>query len=348
MSQIFSPKTILVVSSGDGTGLNFVRSLGLAGGYRTIGVDFSAEDYHISETDERYLVQWSGAGDLITQINEIACRESADLVYAADTGFALSAISENRHLLAVPTLLPDLEDHLRMEDKWATYLALRERDIETPDSVLVRGRQDLESLFAQHPALWLRRRRGSGGSGSLATSSLALAEAWVGENDGWGEFTAAERLTSRMATFSGLWHEGQLVLSQLRERLSWKYSALSPTGVTGVTGTQRTMWDESLHALAVRCVRAVSARPHGIIGVDFTYNRQGAPLPTEVQPARFYSSIHFLARLNVNFPDIYCRLALGEKICDDPVVNPIRRHHYWVKSVDVLPKLLTSDEFTDG
>ncbi|MER7133849.1 hypothetical protein [Streptosporangium saharense] len=349
MSPSSDLRTVLVVGSGDGTGLNFSRSLALAGGYRTVGVDTTLEDFHASEADARYLVSWDDPADLVKQVNDIAGRESADLIYAADTSPELLAVAEARDDLVAPTLLPDRDDHRRMEDKWATWQALKEAGLPVPDTVLVGSRDDLEEIMARHPRVWLRRRSGSGGAGSIATGSMPLATAWLDEHSGWGQFTAAEHLSKRTATLSGLWNDGELVCSQLRERVSWKYATLSVSGVTGITGAQRTFWDEELHELAVRCVRAVCARPHGIVGVDFTYSHNGTALPTEVQPARFYSSIYFLATLGVNLPDLYCRLALdGGHGLPGPAANPIRETHYWVKSVDKLPRLLSPEEFARG
>ncbi|MGC0313450.1 hypothetical protein [Kitasatospora acidiphila] len=348
MSPSSEPRTVLVVASGDGTGLNFIRSLALAGGYRVIGLDTSVEDFHASEAERRHFLSWREEGELVERVNSIVAHEGVDLVYAADTGRELLALARARARLAAPTLLPDPGDHLRMEDKWATWQALHDAGLPAPDTVLVDDADDLRTLLARHPRIWLRHRNGSGGAGSVAAGTEALAAAWIAEHDGWGEFTAAECLGSRTATFSGLWYDGELVASQLRERLSWKYPELTASGVTGITGAQRTFWDGELHELAVRCVRAVCERPHGIAGVDFTYREDGTPLPTEVQPARFYSSIHFLAELGLNLPDLYCRLALDPADRPArPLVNPVREYRYWVKSVDKLPRLLTRQEFED-
>ncbi|MER5319538.1 hypothetical protein [Streptosporangium roseum] len=341
-----SEKTILVINSGDGTGLNFTRSLELAGGYRTVGIDTTVEDFHTSEAHSKHFLVWEDPAELVEAVNTIADKEGADLIYAADTSPQLMAICERREDLIRPTLLPDKSDHWLMEDKWATWVALEGAGLPVPATILATDRESIAGFMRKHADIWLRRRRGSGGSGALATASLPLAQAWLDEHRGWQEFTVAERLTTRTATFSGLWYEGDLVCSQLRERLSWKYPSATASGVTGVTGAQHTLWDEYLHDLAIRCVRATCVRPHGIIGVDFTFDREGNPLPTEVQPARFYSSIFFLARVGVNFPDLYCRLALNE--LDKPLkpsVNPIRDRRYWVKAVDRLPQLLSAEDF---
>jgi carbamoyl-phosphate synthase large subunit len=339
-------RTILILNSGDGTGLNFTRSLHDAGGWRTIGIDSTLDDLHCSETQTRHLVQWDQPQELIEIVNRICVEESVDLVYAADTGPELLAISAHRDQLTARTLLPPLADHLRMEDKWATWEALDAASCPVPSTVLVESGADLERVFTQYERVWLRRRRGSAGAGSMATASSEFAKAWVQEQRGWGEFTAAECLTGRTATFSGLWFDGELVCSQLRERMWWRYGGLSTSGVTGITGAQRTISDSALHQTAVDCIAAVCERPHGVIGADFTYDSDGRPLATEVQPARFYSSIHFLARLGLNLAKAYCTLACDGRDALGPArINPCPPNLYWVKGVEKLPQLLTSDEW---
>lgn len=342
---------VLVINSGDGTGVNFTRALALDGGFRTVGVDLTVDDFIASEADARHLVEWSGPNDFLEQVDRIARDESADVVYAADTGAPLLALVAGRSRLDAATLLPDPHDHDRMEDKWQTWTALYRAGIPVPDTRLVTSGGTIDAMLAKHGRVWLRRRTGSGGSGSLGTGSSALAAAWIAEHDGWGEFTVSEHLSQRTATFSGVWWDGELIASQLRERTSWKYSQLAASGVTGITSGQKTLWDSDLHAMSMAAVRATCGRPHGAIGVDYTWSvasehRPSLPLPTEVQPGRFYSSMEFLARVGINLPAIYCRAACGDTP-QQPLHNPVREAHFWFKSVDKLPLLFSEDEFAN-
>ena len=339
-------RTILIVNSGDGTGLNFTRCLREVGGWRIVGIDPSLDDYHGSEADARHLIAWSDAAELIGTINRICRKEGVDLVYGADTSDELLVISQRRDQIEAITLLPRLDDHLRMEDKWLTWNSLSSAGRAVPDTVLVEAPTDLEEIFERHQRIWLRRRRGSAGAGSVPTSSPKFAAAWMDEHKGWGDFTAAQCLSKRTATFSGLWFEGELLRSQLRERLGWRYGAVTASGVTGITGGQRTICDELLHAEAEACIRAVCTEPHGIIGADFTFTDDGTPLPTEIQPARFYSSIYFIAKAGLNLADDYCTLACKGRAALGPAqLNPCSADQYWVKAVDMLPRLLTRSEY---
>lgn len=338
-------RTILILNSGDGTGLNFTRCLRKVGGWTVIGMDSTLADYHGSEADIRLLFDWQEETDLIEHLQQLLQQHRPDLLYVADTGRELLAVSAHRDKLPVPMYLPAVEDHLRMEDKWLTWLALRDAGLPVPDTALATDERDIAEMLDRHGRVWLRRVSGSAGAGSAATDSLAFATAWLDREDGWGRFTVAQQLTRRTATFSGLWHNGILLASQLRERMGWKYPALSVSGVTGITGAQRTIWDAQLHELAIACVRALNAEPHGAIGVDFTYDDAGRPLPTEVQPARFYSSMAFLAEVGLNLPALYCDVALSGPVNAEPLINPVREEHYWIKGVERLPELLTRDQY---
>ena len=176
--------------------------------------------------------------------------------------------------------------------------------------------------------------------------SAAFAIQYLKANDGWGAFTIAEVLSTENLTWTALWFEGRLQVCQLRERILWKYRHLAPSGITGITGIQRTAWEPEAHAIALRAVAATVARPHGIVSVDMTADRNGTLCPTEIQTSRFFTSIDFLAELGLNFPDEYCRLALDGAPRSTPLVNPIRDEYYWIRGVDQLPKVLTKEQYS--
>ena len=179
----------------------------------------------------------------------------------------------------------------------------------------------------------------------MPTSDPRLAAAWISRHNGWGTFTASELLTKKMATWIGLWYEGQLIASQGRERLHWEYASLSPSGVTGITGAQVTTNAPAICEVARKAIDALPFSPHGIVSVDLTYDRQRNPNPTEIQASRFYTSILFLATAGLNLPDLYIQLALTGNASALPSVNPLPDGLLWLKSVDCQPQLTTVKEF---
>jgi hypothetical protein len=336
--------TVVVVSSGDGAGISFVRSLRQAGGYRVIGVDTNLEDHLTSEADVRALIAPPLAGGFAQRVNEIAVAHSADLVYAADTGPELDAIFHGREHIGAATFLPD-PAAADCEDKWATYEKLNAAGVQVPETILATDRETVRQFIGSGRDVWIRRRTGSGGAGSIGTADADFATAWIEMKTGWGDYTVAERLGTYNVTWTALWYDGSLQISQLRHRVKWKYGHLAPSGVTGITGIQRSVWDPNVHDLALRSVEAVVARPHGIVSVDFTSDLAGQPCPTEIQTSRFFTSIDFLAAVGLNFPDEYCRLALGAAPRSTPLVNPVRDEYYWIRAVDRLPALMSASDY---
>ena len=99
-----------------------------------------------------------------------------------------------------------------------------------------------------------------------------------------------------------IWRDGELVVGQTRRRLSWALSALTPSGITGVTKISETCSDPVVDDVAVQAVKAVTTVPHGLYGVDMTYDRNGIPNPTEINISRFFTTVQFFAEAGLNMP----------------------------------------------
>lgn len=335
---------ILVINAGDGAGISFIRSLKLTGKYRIFGLDTNKEDYLTSESKIKFLCKAGNRDFLVDEINKIVEANSIDLVYVADTGAELDTVFERRHQINAKTFLPNVKDEI-CEDKWLTYKRFKNAEIIVPETALAVDETGVHEFIAKHKDVWLRKKRGSGGAGSISTNDANFACEWINRHNGWGEFTIADKLGTKNLTWTALWYDGALQMSQLRERILWKYRHLAPSGVTGITGIQRTVWDPELHQQAIRIVEAIVRSPHGVVSVDFTYDKYGNACPTEIQTSRFFTSIDFLANLGVNFPDHYCRLACGEPPTKNPKINPIRDTYYWIRAVDRLPTIMTASEY---
>ena len=92
---------------------------------------------------------------------------------------------------------------------------------------------------------------------------------------------------------ASLWKDGELVVAQGRKRLYWELAKISPSGVTGATGTGLTYSDTELDDIARRAVLAVDNKPDGLFGVDMAYDRNGIPNPTEINISRFFTTHKF-------------------------------------------------------
>ena len=57
-------------------------------------------------------------------------------------------------------------------------------------------------------------------------------------------------------------------------------------------------------------LKAVSAKPHGIFGVDMTYDKNGVPNPTEINISRFFTTVLFFTEAGLNMPEIFKDIVL--------------------------------------
>lgn len=343
---------IIVTSAGRGPGINFCRSLNLLKRDDIYIIGLESNKYSILnvEADECILSPAGESDEYIPFLKKVINKTGASFLYASKTNEELWKISKARNELGIKTFLPKDEEIEIFENKYLTYKLMKEKNIKVPNTILINSYDDLKYAFSNfsNNKVWLREIIGSGGKNSIATSDIELANAWINRYNGWGNFTAAEVLTKKTATWIGLWNEGELVVSQARERLYWEYSELAPSGVTGITGAQVTCSSELMDRIALNAIYACVDKPHGIIAVDFTYDSEGIPNPTEIQASRFYTSIYFLAKAGLNFPELLLKLVFNEEIPKyKNKFSPLPNDLLWVKFVDCLPKLSSITELNN-
>ena len=114
--------------------------------------------------------------------------------------------------------------------------------------------------------------------------------------------------------------------------------------MTGVTQIGTTCSDDVVTDIAIRAVQAVDEKPHGIFGVDMTYDKNGVPNPTEINISRFFTTILFFTKAGLNMPEIFKDLAIYNK---RPKllqkINPLPNGLMWLRGMDVEPLLATQE-----
>lgn len=338
-------RKIIVTNAGRGAGINFCRSLRLAPeDYEIIGLEDNKYSIMNAEADVKILSPNVSNPHYLDFINEIIDRTNADFLYPSKTNDELWTISKHRDELNIKTFLPD--DHIIniYEDKFKTYELMKQNGIKVIDTILVNNKEELKDFINKYKKIWLRAIKGCGGKGSISTDNLDFAVNWIDNFNGWGNFTAAEVLSSKTATWSAIWNNGELIVSQIRERQYWEFGYLSLSGVTGITGAQITKKDKLLDELAISCIKAIDKKPHGIVSVDFCYDFDGVPNPTEIQASRFYTSSFFMARAGLNLPHIMIKTAFGENQIIENKFSPLPENLMWIKYVDCEPVLTTVEE----
>lgn len=343
-------KRILVTGAGGSPSVNFTRSLRQSDeDYYIVGTD--ADKYYLqrAEVDARYLAPLAKDPQYIDYLNYIIKKENIEFVHAQND-VEVAFLSEHREEINAKTFFPAKETVRILQDKFESFKVWEEAGIKVPKTVLISRETDLQELLDGFGgSMWIRAISGAGGRGSLPVHDVKTAKNWLDfheQNGSWdGNFTASELLEPETVTWMSVWKDGELIVAQGRKRLYWELAKVSPSGVTGATGTGLTYSDPELDAIAEKAVRSIDSNPSGLFGVDMAYDKNGVPNPTEINIGRFFTTHQFFTDAGLNMPEIFVKLAGDESLPQlDKIKNPLPDGLVWIRGMDFEPVL--SDEKT--
>lgn len=234
-------------------------------------------------------------------------------------------------------------------DKFKSYTKWESQGIKVPQTMFINDDKDLgiafKKLADREGKIWIRSIVGAGGRGALPTNDYEFARNWINLYNGWGQFTASELLQAdKTATWLSIWYEGELVVAQTRRRKSWGFANRTLSGVTGITGVGETFSDEIINKVALDSILAIDSKPHGVYGVDMTYDRNDFPNPTEIN-MRFFTTCYFFTEAGLNMPEIYKDIILSQKFPSlEEKINPLPDGLLWIRDMDREPVLTTEEE----
>jgi carbamoyl-phosphate synthase large subunit len=314
-------------------------------GEEIIGLGSEPTDLIMCQAHKKYLMPHSREEKYKPALMRILETERPDMIhFQHDLELAIAMrFRDEIEQTGVKMLIPDYETIDTCVHKYKSWLKFKRAGIKVPDSILINDRSDLKRAFRElgdkAGSIWLRSASiGGGGRGALPTNSY-----------GWGDFVAAELLTKDTITWLSIWKDGRLIVAQSRRRNAWAHSALSPSGVTGVTKVGETCSNSTVDEVAMNAVRAVSAIPNGIYGVDMAYDRNNVPNPTEINISRFFTTIQFFAEAGLNMPKILKDIVLyGIEPTLKKNVNPLADRLLWLRAMDCPPLLTTQEEIENA
>ncbi|MBL7198114.1 MAG: carboxylate--amine ligase [Candidatus Omnitrophica bacterium] len=339
-------KRILVCGAGGTPSLNFIRSLQKSKErFYIIGITSNKFDLCKAHTRKKFLVPFAKDNDYIPVLKQIIFETRPDFMHAQNDE-EIFTVSKHRSELKVKVFLPRHKVIEICQDKFKSAQRWKEAGIKVPETFLINNEKDLEEVFDKIKGkIWIRAIGGAFGKGSLPTDNFNFAKQWIDYYNGWGNFTAAEYLSPESITWLSIWKDGELIVAQGRKRLYWEFANRSISGVTGITGTGITVSDKSLDELAIKTIFAIDNKPHGIYGVDLTFDSQGIPNPTEINIGRFFTTHQFFTEAGLNMPYIYTKIAFDEKYPKlKKKLNPLKNDLAWVRGMDVNPVLTTVKE----
>lgn len=341
-------KKIIVAGAGGAPALNFIRSLRKAK-ERFYLIGITCNKFDLCKTkgliDAGFLVPPAKNKDYLPVLKQII-RETKPHFMHAQNDEEIFVISKHRRKLGVRTFLPRHEVVTICQDKFKSAKMWEKAGLDVPQTFMIHNERDLREAFRNIKGkVWVRSTSGAFGKWSLPTDSIDFARGWISYYKGWGKFTVAQYLSPDSITWLSLWKDGELIVAQTRKRLYWEFANRSVSGVTGITGTGITVSDEKVDALAIKSIKAIDEKPHGIYGVDLTYDKQGVPNPTEINIGRFFTTHQFFTEAGLNMPYIYTKIAFGERIPHiKKRINPLRDGLAWVRGMDVEPVLTSLKE----
>jgi hypothetical protein len=347
MTDLRTEKKVFLGGAGGAPTNNVIRSLRESGSEYLIGSSSLPTDLFLASVDQKIVAPAANDNGYENYLRNIIKETQPDFVHFQND-FEIRKASSLRNIFDEYHVKYFLPDHTVIEncvDKFASYRLWKTAGLKVPETVLVNNENDLEHAFNQFGGkIWLRATEGGGGRGALPTEDLAFAKLWVKRFNGWGSFTVAECLTDRSVTWLSIWYEGELIVAQTRLRHSWNFGNRTLSGVTGITGVAQTWSDEATTAISMNAINTIDPQPHGIYGVDLTFDSSGVPNPTEINIARFFTTVYFFTKAGLNLPRIYLDIGLYGKLPQlSRKINPLPDGLVWIRGMDIEPVLTTID-----
>lgn len=321
-----------------------------------IGIGSNPSDLILSSAKRKYIVPYADSPGYPAALLKVLNEEKPDLLHFQNDLeiFAASCMREEILKTGTQLFMPDHDVIDTCVNKYKSYLKWEEAGIRVPRNLLLNNPDDLKKAFAElaneEGVLWLRSCTiGGGGKGALPTNDPQLAIGWINRLNGWGNFVAAEVLQTQSVTWLSIWYGGELVVAQSRKREGWVHANRTLSGITGVTKKGITFSDDKVNSVANSSIKAIDKKPHGIYGVDLTYDSSGFPNPTEINISRFFTTILFFTEAGLNMPVIFKDLALyGEYPGLKKKINPLPDGLVWLRGMDTKPRLTTEKEIKDS
>lgn len=344
-------KRILATACGGPSTLSFTRSLKDADPngqkYYIIGTDSDKYNIHRSNVDKSYLCPEATDPRYIPFIKHIIQKEKIDFLHSQPEieAFIIGKNRDEIQTTGCRLFMPSQKTIELLRDKGTSAKLWKQAGIKVPDTIIINNETDLKQAFKQFGQdIWIRETIGAAGKGALSRPTYEMALAHINARSAWGKTIAAEHLTRDTTTWQSIWFNGKLVVAQGRKRLNWAFGNRAQSGVTGLTGVGVTIIDPEIDKLAMKCITIADPKPHGIFSVDFTYDKDGIPNPTEINISKFFTTHHFITKTGCNMPDILIQLSFNEYTGPFNILNPCKPDMYWIRGIDILPVLLHESE----
>lgn len=345
---------ILIAGAGGAPSEGVIKSLLLSKkNEEVIGMGSEESDLILSSAVRKYKIPYANSPEYKDSLLKLLELEKPNFIHFQNDleVYYASMLRDDIHKMGVKTYLPPHEIIDICVHKFKTYEKWHSNNIHVPETVLINNIDDLRCAMNKlsdiNGNVWLRSTSiGGGGKGAIPVNDINMARLWIERHNGWGEFSASQMLTKDSVTWLSIWYRGELVVAQTRKRSGWVHGNRAVSGVTGVTKVGITYSNDQVNDIAKNAIFAVTSKPHGIFGVDMTYDTNGIPNPTEINIARFFTTIRFFTEAGLNMPEIYKDIALYNEFPElVKKINPLEDNLMWARAMDREPRLLRISDF---
>jgi len=339
-------RSILVTGAGGSAGNNVCWSLRVSNDGKKIVLDGTDVDRTSIELngwiDRAYQLPPANSPRYLRRLNQVVKKDKVEMIFPQPDS-EVGRLSRDRDQVRAAMFLPEREAVRVCQDKYEALSRWFKKGLRREPIVLSpRNRRTRQLARRLTFPCWVRARQGAGGSLSCLAKNWRSVEYWIGYH--WTEglktdFIVEEYLPNRDFCFMSIWSEGKLVTSMVRERLSWVGHRIVGSG--GTSKLNRVVHSNKVSMTALKAIRAVSEKPHGIFCVDLKGDARGVPRPTEIN-CRFTTNVHYLTLASLrlghpewNFPWLAARLCLGEKIPSTRTLNALPANLWFSKNTDM-------------
>jgi carbamoyl-phosphate synthase large subunit len=265
-------------------------------------------------------------------------------------------ITKNKSKIEAKTLLPTYKTLELCQNKMALQKKLHDNGISVPESYHIKSDNDLKralsKLLKKNEKVWLRATRGAGSKAALPVKKLSHAEMWI---DYWkvmkglsySDFMVSEFLPGSEYAFQSFWVNGKLLMSQARERVSYVFGNLTPSGQSSSPSVAVTVHNEKVNRVASNAVKTADPKATGIYCVDLKTDKNGEPCIIEINAGRFFTTNYFFSKAGLNMPYFYTKFAIEGKIDTDfGPFNNLPAGLSWIRMIDMGYKLIKPKKWT--
>lgn len=340
---------ILVTGAGGSAAFNFIHSLkNSKEKYKIIGIDSNKFHLALSNADIKCLVPSNRQKEkYIRALNRIIDDYKVDLVHPQPDEEVLF-LAENKTKINARIFLPNLGTIKKCQNKIETIKTLNENGVKTAKSYIINNRKELvlafENLKKRSNKLWIRAIKGAGSKAALPVTEIQHAEFWIdywvkNKGIGYGNFMLSEFLPGNEFAFQSLWKDGELVVSQARQRMEYVFGNLMPSGQSSSPAVAVTVHNEKVNKEATKAVLAIDAKATGVFCIDLKENSTGDPCIMEINAGRFFTTSNFFSVAGCNMPEYYVKLAFNKKLPKLKKYNALKPDLYWIRIIDMGFKL---------